>query len=99
MYSEKVVNADAERGVRTNPNAGFVPINEPVEQQAPLGYGMPPAPTGETVGGKGKKRAVLEEEQGVGRGTRYSYEQPEVVVEGERDGKRGTLYGDDVYEA
>lgn len=96
MYGEKV-NADAERGVRTNPNAGFVPINEPVEQQAPLDYGMPPAPTGMTVGDKGRKRAVLEE--GQGRGTRYSYEQPEVVVEGSRDEDRVTVYGNDVYEA
>lgn len=83
MYNEKV-NADAER--EANPNAAFVPINEPVEQQAPLDYGMPPSPTGMTVGDRGRRRALLEEEeeqeQEQRRGTTYSYEQPEVVGRG-----------------
>ncbi|KAF6220593.1 hypothetical protein HO133_003026 [Letharia lupina] len=95
MYNEKV---SAGAGGERNPNAGFVPISEPVEQQAPLHYGMPPAPTGMTVGDKGKRRAVMSEE--LGRGVRYSYEQPEVVVQGPSDERAAAAaYGNDVYEA
>lgn len=101
MQSEKV---DREGGLR-NPNAAFVPISEPLEQQAPLDYGMPPAQTGLTVGEQGRRRAVVEEgQEGVverKRGTRNSYEQPEVVVErgsGEY-AAAGPAYGNHVYEA
>ncbi|KAL9072403.1 MAG: hypothetical protein Q9161_003573 [Pseudevernia consocians] len=94
MYHEKVSRDVAGR---RNPNAGFVPISEPVEQQAPLDYGMPPAPTGMTMGDKGKRRAGLSEERG--RGTRYSYEQPEVVVDGPSDEHTAPGYGNDVHEA
>ena len=73
-----------------------MPINELVEQQAPLDYGMPPAPTGMTVGEKVKRRAVMSEEQA--RGTRYSYEQPEVVVAGPSGEHMVSGNGNDVRE-
>lgn len=83
-----------------NPNEGFVPISEPLEQQAPLDYGMPPAPTGMTVGEQGRRmRGVVgdgQEREGV---TRRSCEQPEVVVSGESAAAGGRGYGNDVYEA
>lgn len=69
MYIEEA-NTDGERGA--NPNAKAVAIDEPVEQQAPLDYGMPHAPTGMTEGDKGKGRAGISEEQGRGRGIRMS---------------------------
>lgn len=94
MYNEKA-NTDGERGA--NPNAEVVAIDEPVEQQAPLDHGMPPAPTGMTVGDKWKGRAGTSEEQG--RGPRYSYEQLEVVVEGPSGDHVVPSYGSDVYEA
>lgn len=112
MCGEKVSREkkeeEGEEGVRNaNPNAAFVPISEPLEQQAPLDYGMPPAATGMTVGEQGRRRAVVEED---GReregGTRYSCEGPEVVVgEGVGGGEyaaaaaAGPAYGNDVYEA
>lgn len=99
MYGEKV---DQEDGGR-NPNNAFVPISEPLEQQAPLDYGMPPAPTGITVGEQGRRRAVVEEgERERERGTRNSSEQPEVVVEGGGGGEyadAGPAYGNEVHEA
>lgn len=94
MYNEKV---SREVGEQRNPNAGFVPISEPVEQQAPLSYGMPPAPTGRTVGDKGKRRAEMSE--ALGRGVRSSYEQPEVVVEGPSGEHAAAAYENDVHEA
>lgn len=51
MYGEKKLGGDGAAGGEwrdPDPNAGFVPIGEPVEQQAPLRYGMPPASTGVT---------------------------------------------------
>ncbi len=104
MFDEKV-GRDVAAAEERNPNAGFVAISEPVEQQAPLDYGMPPAPTGMTVGDQGKRRAGMGEEVEEGRvkGTRYSYEQPEVVGgggEGPGDGRAGVpVYRGDVYEA
>ena len=105
MVSDKA-NMDAERE-SSNPNAGFRPINEPVEQQAPLDHGMPPAPTGMTVAER--RKAVQEEaqqKQKKSRGTRNSYEQPEVVVvEGTRSEHEHehehavTAFGHDAYEA
>ena len=102
LCSEKV----GREGLR-NPNAGFVPISEPLEQQAPLHYGMPPAQTGMTVGEQGRRRAVVEEEKeekegrGRVRGTRDSCERPEVVVQGVSggDAAAGPACGNDVYEA
>ena len=104
IANEKVMSSRRDAGREGNPNAAFVPINEPVEQQAPLDYGMPPAPTGMTLGESRMKRAAVsqQQEQEQGRkGTRYSYEQPEVVVHGNRGEHAVTTYthGDDVYEA
>lgn len=106
IASEKVMSSRRDAGREGNPNAAFVPINEPVEQQAPLGYGMPPAPTGMTLGESRMKRAVVSQQQEQGqeqgrKGTRYSYEQPEVVVHGNGGEHAVTTYthGDGVYEA
>ena len=75
------VDAGRDKNPNPNPNAAYVPISEPVEQQAPLDYGMPPAPTGITMGEKRAMRAVVSMQGEQGRkGTRHSYEQPEVVV-------------------
>ena len=66
MYNEKVSrdgDAAAVEDERRNPNAAFVPICEPVELQAPLDYGIPPAPTRMTVGERKKRRL---EERGRG---------------------------------
>ena len=100
MYTDRVA-----AGEERNPNAGFVPISEPVEQQAPLDYGMPPAPTGMTVGERGKGRGTrhsYEQPEVVvggkqGRGTMHSYEQPEVVVEGGSGAHAMTADGDDFH--
>ena len=76
VHKEKL-SRDAA-GQERNPNAGFVPVGERVEQQTPLNYGMPPAPTGMTVGDKVNQWAVMAAGQ-QGREVRHSYEQPEVV--------------------
>lgn len=94
MYNEKVSrdgDAAAVEEERRNPNAAFVPICEPLERQAPLDYGMPPAPTRMTVGERKKRRP---EERG--RGTRHSNEQPEVVVTGSSGGHAVMAQGEDV---
>lgn len=97
VIAEKMNNENVSRDAAggRNPNAGFVPISEPVEQQAPLGYGMPPAPTGMTVGDRWKMRAVVAEEQQQRRGTSYSHEQPQVVD----DEHAPAAYKDNVHEA
>ena len=46
-----------------------------------------------TVGETGNRGAEL---QGRGRGTRYSYEQPEVVVQGSGGGHAAMPHGEDV---
>ncbi|KAM0797285.1 hypothetical protein BDR22DRAFT_975417 [Usnea florida] len=76
MKNEKLSrDGVAAAGRERNPNAGFVPVSERVEQQTPLNYGMPPAPTGVTVGDKVNRWA----EEQRGRDVRQSCEQPEVV--------------------
>lgn len=92
MYNEKRSREGA--GQERNPNAGFVPVGERVEQQTPLNYGMPPAPTGMTVGDKVNKWAEGQQ----GRDVRHSYEQPEVV--GGPSGEHlAATYGNNAHEA
>lgn len=85
-----------DAGGERNPNAAFVPIGELVEQQAPLGYGMPPAVTGVVGGKKGVGRAGGEEEGGWE--ARGSCERFEVMGEGCSGGRGVRACGDEFCE-
>ena len=93
LQNEKL-SREGAAGQERNPNAGFEPVSERVEQQTPLNYGMPPAPTGMTVGDKVNKWA----EGRQGRDVRHSYEQPEVVC-GPSGEQSAAAYANNAHEA